>query len=173
MQTAVPTTDDRVPVYAWYAAIIFSLFSALSFIDRLIIAVLIEPMKLELHLTDVQLSLIGGLSFVIFYTVFGLPMGRLADTFNRKWIIYAGVVIWTSATALCGLATRYVHLLLLRMGVGLGEAALAPGAFSILTDLFPRRRLATGIAVCSMGASFGIGFAYLGGALILEWANEL
>ena len=164
---------DRVPGYAWYVAIVFSLFSALSFIDRQIIAVLIRPMKAELELTDVQLSLIGGLSFVIFYAAFGLPMGRLADTLNRKWIIYGGVVIWTSATALCGLATKYTHLLILRMGVGLGEAALAPCAFSILADLFPRRRLATGIAICSMGASFGIGFAYLGGALVLDWANGL
>ncbi len=162
---------ERVPPYAWYVAVVFSLFSALSFIDRQILAVLVEPMKAELALTDVQLTLIGGLSFVIFYVTFGLAMGRLADTLNRKWIIYAGVVLWTSTTALCGLATRYVHLLLLRMGVGLGEAALAPCAFSILADLFPRRRLATGIAVCSMGASFGIGLAYLGGALVLEWAN--
>lgn len=174
----MPTVSDqdppeRVTPYAWYVAVVFSLFSALSFIDRLILAVLIEPMKAELDLTDVQLTLIGGLSFVIFYVIFGLAMGRLADTLNRKWIIYAGVVLWTSTTALCGLATRYVHLLLLRMGVGLGEAALAPCAFSILADLFPRRRLATGIAVCSMGASFGVGFAYLGGALVLEWANGL
>jgi MFS family permease len=164
---------ERVTPYAWYVAVVFSLFSALSFLDRQILAVLIEPMKAELDLTDVQITLIGGLSFVIFYVIFGLAMGRLADTLNRKWIIYAGVVLWTSATALCGLATRYGHLLVLRMGVGLGEAALAPCAFSILADTFPRKRLATGIAVTSMGASFGIGLAYLGGALVLDWANGL
>jgi len=164
---------EKVSAYAWYVAIIFAIFFVFSFVDRQIIGVLVKPMKAELMLSDLQLSYIGGLSFVIFYSIFGIPLGRLADSYNRKWLIIFGVIIWSTATALCGLTTGYWQLLLLRMGVGLGEAALAPCAYSMLADMFPRQRLAMAISICTMGGAFGYGFAFLGGALILGWSNNL
>ena len=173
---SIPTARSAVEspsVYAWYVAVIFAIFFVFSFVDRQIIGVLVPDMKSDLGLTDVQLSYIGGLSFVIFYTVFGIPLGRLADSYNRKWLIIAGVVLWTSATAACGLADNYWQLLFLRMGVGIGEAALAPCAYSMLADIFPRQRLTLAISICTMGGAFGFGFAFLGGAAVLGWANNL
>ena len=150
--------EARVSWYSWYVAIIFAIFFVFSFVDRQIIGVIVEPMKADLILSDLQLSYIGGLSFVIFYTVFGIPIGRMADTYNRKWMILIGVVLWTSATVLCAYANSYWQLIVLRMGVGLGEAALAPCAYSILADMFPRKRLALAISICTMGGCIWIWF---------------
>jgi len=115
--------------YSWYVAILFAIFFVFSFVDRQIIGVLVPDMKGELNLSDIQLSYIGGLSFVIFYTVFGIPLGRLADSYNRKWLIIVGVVIWTVSTTACGLANNFWQLLILRMGVGLGESC--PGTLCL------------------------------------------
>ncbi len=167
------SVGDSPSAYAWFVAIIFAIFFVFSFVDRQIIGILVPDMKADLGLTDIQLSYIGGLSFVIFYTVFGIPMGRLADSYNRKWLIIFGVVTWTVATAACGFANNYWQLLFLRMGVGIGEAALAPCAYSMLADIFPRHRLTLAISICTMGGAFGFGFAFLGGAVVLGWANGL
>lgn len=158
-------------IYAWYVVGILALFYVLSFVDRLILALLAVPLKADLGLTDIQLSYLGGISFVLFYTLFGLPMGRLADTRSRRGLIAFGVVLWSAMTTLCSFATRFWHLLILRMGVGIGEATLSPSAFSLIADYFPRERLATAISVYSTGAAIGLGASYLGGALILDWAN--
>jgi MFS family permease len=155
--------------YLWYVTAVFALFFALSFTDRQIIGVVAESMKATLRLTDVQIGLIGGLGFVVFFVCFGLPLGRLADTHNRKWLIVAGVIIWSTSTVLCGLATRFWELLVLRMGVGLGEATLAPCAYSILADIFPRNRLAIALSFCTMAGALGMGLAYSGGAMLLQW----
>lgn len=163
------TDNGKTPFIAWYLAVLFGIFFVLSFVDRQIIAVLIPYIKEDLNLTDLQLSYIGGLSFVIFYTLMGIPIGRMVDIFNRKYILFIGILIWTSATAVCSLAGTYWHLLVLRMGVGIGEATLAPCSFSILADVFPRKRLATAIGICTTGAAIGLGLAYLGGALVLDW----
>ncbi len=159
--------------YAWYVVGILMIFYILSFVDRQIIALLVEPMKADLDLTDMQVSYIGGLSFVIFYTLFGIPMGRLADSRNRTGIIAIGVALWSAMTSLCGLAGRFWQLLLLRMGVGLGEATLSPSAFSLITDYFPRHKLATALSVYSMGIYFGSGAAFTGGAIVFNWATDL
>jgi MFS family permease len=175
-QTPMVTADDgergRLLRYAWYVTIVFAMFFALSFTDRQIIGVLVEPLKADLMLSDVQIGLVGGLSFAIFFVCFGLPLGRLSDTHNRKWLIIAGVVVWCSATMLCGFATRFWQLLVLRMGVGLGEAALAPCAYSILADVFPRNRLGMALSVCTMAGALGMGLAYSGGATLLQWATN-
>jgi MFS family permease len=169
VSTAVPVHFR--PRYSWYVAIVFAVFFALSFTDRQIIGVLVEPMKSGLMLTDVQLGLIGGLSFAVFFVSFGLPIGRLSDRYNRKRIIIAGVLIWSGATVLCSFATGFWELLVLRMGVGLGEAALAPCAYSILADLFPRNRLGMALSICTMAGSLGMGLAFTGGAALLHWGN--
>jgi len=161
------------PLYAWYVVLVLTLFYMISFIDRQILAVLVVPMKADLGLTDVQLSYIGGLSFIIIYSLCGIPIGRLADQYSRRGIIATGVVFWSATTTLCGFASHFWQFLLLRMGVGLGEAALSPSAFSIIADIFPRNKLATAISVYSMGAAIGLGLSYLGGALILDWAIHI
>lgn len=174
-QAALPTVDrstpSRLPAYAWYVCGVFALFFALSFCDRQIVGVLVEPMKAALRLTDVQIGLIGGLSFVVFFVCFGLPLGRLADTYNRKWLIVAGVMIWSASTVLCAFATQFWQLLILRMGVGLGEATLGPCAYSILADIFPRNRLAMAMSFSTMAGALGMGLAYSGGALLLHWGT--
>ena len=171
--TADKIACNRLLPYVWYVTAVFALLFALSFADRQIIGVIAEPMKSALTLTDVQIGLIGGLGFVIFFVCFGLPLGRLADTYNRKWLIVAGVIIWSTSTVLCGFATRFWELLVLRMGVGLGEATLGPCAYSILADIFPRNRLAMALSFCTMAGALGMGLAYSGGGMLLHWATAV
>ena len=138
----------------------------LSFTDRQIIAVMIEPIKADLGLSDVQISLVGGLSFAIFYSTAGIFMGRLADRVSRPALIGVGVFIWSLTTALCGMASQFWHLLLLRMGVGVGESALLPSTLSLLADYFDPRRLTTATSVFLLGAPIGIGVAFAGGGYL-------
>ena len=132
--------DDSYPspLVAW--AIVAVLFVAyiLSFIDRMIIGLLVEPMKADLGVSDTQISLLQGMAFALFYTFAGLPIGRVIDRAPRMKIVAAGVAIWSLTTAACGAASSYLQLFLLRMGVGVGEATLSPAAYSIIADSFPR-----------------------------------
>lgn len=161
------------PAYAWYVAILMMFFYVLSFMDRQIIAVLIDPIKADLSLSDVQISLLGGLSFVLFYSTSGIFVGRLADSMNRPWLIALGVLIWSCTTAISGLASKFWQLLFLRMGVGLGESALLPSTLSLLADYFPPKRLATPTAVFLLGAPIGIGLSFAGGGYIFGLAQEI
>ncbi len=159
--------------YAWYVVVLLMFFYVLSFMDRQIIAVLIEPIKADLDLSDVQMSLLGGLSFTIFYSTAGVFVGRLADSLNRPLVIAAGVFVWSLTTALCGLAGKFWQLLILRMGVGLGESALLPSTLSLLTDYFPAHRRATPTSVFLLGAPFGIGLSFAAGGYLLGVAEKL
>lgn len=170
------TTDEvnyPKPAYAWYVVVLMMFFYVLSFMDRQIIAVLLDPIKIDLDLTDVQLSLIGGVSFGLFYSVVGIFIGRLADSLNRPWLIAMGVFVWSLTTALCGLASKFWHLLFLRMGVGLGEAALLPSTLSLLTDYFPPKRLATPTSVFLFGAPIGIGLSFVAGGFLFSVAQDI
>jgi MFS family permease len=148
----------------------------LSFVDRLIVGLLIEPIKADLNLSDTQISLVHGFSFAVFYTVFGLVMGRLADTVNRRNLIAFGVFTWSLLTMLCGIAKHFLHLLGFRVGVGIGEAALTPAAYSIITDYFPPEKRSTALSLFSAGVYFGIAGAFTGGAYIYRaidaWLTE-
>ncbi len=138
-----------------------------SFVDRQILSLLVGPMKRDLALSDTQVSLLMGTSFALFYSVCGIPLGRLADSRSRRLLIGVGLALWSLMTAGCGLARHYWQLLLLRMGVGVGEAALGPAAYSIITDSFPPGRLATAISVYSMGIYIGSGLAFLLGGIVI------
>ena len=144
------SATDRTPYpnrkYAWYVVFILFLAYTSSFIDRQIMALLVEPIKRDLGLNDTQFSLLHGFAFAIFYTFMGLPLGRLADRRNRKKIIAIGITIWSLLTAACGLAKTFSHLFLARIGVGVGEAALSPAAYSIISDLFPLKRRSLPVA---------------------------
>jgi MFS family permease len=161
------------PAYAWYVAVLMMFFYVLSFMDRQIIAVMIEPIKADLSLSDVQISLLGGLSFVLFYSTTGVFIGRLADSLNRPLIVAVGVFIWSLTTAVSGLAGKFWQLLVLRMGVGLGESALLPSTLSLLSDYFPPKRLATPTSVFLLGAPIGIGLSFAAGGLIYKIAVDI
>lgn len=152
---------------AWIAVIILTLANISSFIDRQILALLVKPIKRDLHLSDTEISLLMGLSFALFYTLFGIFIGRLADTKNRKKIIMLGVSIWSIMTALCAGVGNYFQFFMARMGVGVGESTLSPSAYSMIADLFPKDRLATATSVFTMGVFLGSGLATLIGSGIV------
>ncbi|MGA0704749.1 MAG: spinster family MFS transporter [Steroidobacteraceae bacterium] len=160
--------DRRAALRAWWTVILLTLAYICSFIDRQVITLLIGPIKQDLGLSDTQVSYLIGLSFALFYTVFGFLIAIAADRLNRRNIIAAGIFLWTIMTAACGLARGYGQLFLARMGVGFGEGALSPAALSLLTDLFPRRQLARAIGVYSTGIAIGSGVALLVGGSVIQ-----
>jgi MFS family permease len=156
--------------YAWYVVGVLTIAYIFSFIDRQILNLLVGPIRRDLGISDTQMSLLMGTSFAVFYTFFGIPFGRLADSRSRRALITWGLVFWSLMTAACGLAKNYWHLLLARMGVGVGEATLSPSAFSLISDYFPKERRATAISVYSMGIYIGSGMAFLLGGLVVKFA---
>ncbi|MDP1616352.1 MFS transporter [Phenylobacterium sp.] len=132
-----------------------------SFIDRTILAMLVGPIKAELHLSDTQISLLTGLAFAIFYTALGLPFGMIVDKASRRGLAAAGVAVWSLMTVLCGAATNYWGLLAARIGVATGEATLSPAAYSLIPDLFRPEHRSRAQGVYAMGACFGSGLAFL------------
>ncbi len=140
----------------------------LSFIDRIVIALLVEPIKADLDISDFDIGLLQGLAFAIFYALLGIPIGRLADRVSRRGIIAAGIALWSLMTAACGLARSFAGLFLARVGVGVGEAALSPAAYSMIADYFPKEKLGRALAVYQSGAMFGAGIAFLVGGAALR-----
>ena len=112
--------------YAWYVVAVLAIANAVSFIDRLILSLLVPAMKADLGLTDTRISLLQGFAFALFYTLMGLPLARWADARSRKWLITLGVLFWSLMTATCGLARNFWQLFAARVGVGSGEATLSP-----------------------------------------------
>ncbi|MGE8294547.1 MAG: spinster family MFS transporter [Pseudomonas sp.] len=156
---------------AWVTVAILMVAYVLSFVDRQILNLLVEPIRRDLLISDTQMSLLMGLSFALFYTVCGIPLGRVADTRSRRGLIAVGVLFWSAATAACGMAKMYWQFLLCRIGVGVGEAALSPAAYSLIADSFPAERRATAISVYSMGVYLGSGLAFLVGGLVIQFAS--
>lgn len=156
---------------AWTTVTILMVAYVLSFIDRQILNLLVGPIRRDLVISDTQMSLLMGLSFALFYTVCGIPLGRLADTRSRRGLIALGVLFWSAATAACGMAKLYWQFLICRVGVGVGEAALSPAAYSLIADSFPPQRRATAMAVYGMGVYLGSGIAFLLGGLVIQFAS--
>ena len=165
-QIRYPTT-----VRAWCTVGILLVAYVLSFVDRQILNLLVGPIRADLGINDTQMSLLMGLSFAIFYTIAGIPLGRIADSKSRRGLIAWGVAFWSLMTAACGLAQQYWHFILCRIGVGAGEAALSPAAYSLIADSFPADRRATAISVYAMGIYLGAGIAFLLGGIVVTWAN--
>jgi predicted MFS family arabinose efflux permease len=141
---------------------------AFNFVDRQILAILQEPIKAELGLSDSQLGLLTGFAFAVFYVVCGIPIARWADRGVRRSIIALAISVWSVMTGLCGLAQSYVHLLLARIGVGVGEAGGSPPAHSMISDIFPPSERATALSTYSVGINIGI----MAGFLMGGWLNE-
>jgi MFS family permease len=154
--------------YAWYVAIMLMVCNTLSFIDRQILGLLVDPIKQDLGTTDTQMGLLQGLAFGIFYTLLGMPMGRFVDRGHRRNLVAAGVFFWSLMTAACAAARNFATLFAARMGVGVGEATLSPSAFSLLSDYFPREKLGRALSIFSMGVFFGSGLALIAGAVIIK-----
>jgi len=165
---APPYPSER---YAWYVVSILLVVYIFSFIDRQILALLVGPIKNDLGISDSQMSYLMGFSFAVFYTFFGIPLGRLADSKSRRTIIALGLTVWSLMSAGCGIAKTYLHLLAFRVGVGVGEASLSPSAYSLITDYFRPQRLALAISVYGAGIYLGSGMAFLLGGLVVTFAT--
>ena len=150
---AVPAKD----LYAWYVVVVLMFAYTVSFIDRQILSLLVQPIRRDLGISDTQFSLLAGFAFALFYATLGIPIARLADRANRRFLIMIGVVVWSVMTAACGFAKSYWHLFLARVGVGAGEAMLSPAAYSMISDYFPPHKLAKAIGVYAMGLYLGAG----------------
>jgi MFS family permease len=159
-------TSKKTPPYAWYALALLMVVYILNFLDRTIIYILFPLIKKEMEFSDTQLALLGTTSFVIFYTLLGIPFGRLADRGSRTKIIAVGVIVWSLFSGLTAFATGFWTLFFCRVMVGVGEATLGPAAISLLSDYFPPFRRATVTSIYSMGIAIGAGLAaLLGGSL--------
>ncbi len=158
---------------AWYAVIVLAICYTFSFVDRLILAFLVTPLKHDLHLSDTQIGLLQGLAFAAFYSILGIPFGLAADRTNRRNLIAAGVVAWSLMTSCGSMARSFGMLALARMGIGIGEATLAPAAFSMIADYFPRERLSSAMSVYAMGVQIGIGLALIMGGFIVQAVTHM
>jgi MFS family permease len=152
---------------AWYSVAVLMLMYIFSFIDRTTISLIVEPMKRDLHISDTQIGMLQGLAFALLYTFLGLPIARLSDRHSRRAIIAAGVFIWSIMATLCGLARTALQLFIARIGVGVGEAALSPAAYSMITDSFPRSKLGSAFGVYNIGITIGAGVAFLVGGIVV------
>lgn len=161
--TAYPSASRATATLA-----VLMLAYIVSFLDRQMLALMVDPIRADLGISDFQISLLQGLAFALFFAIMGIPLGRLSDRVTRTWLIAAGVVWWSVMTALCGLADGFTALFLFRMGVGLGEAALAPAAYSILGDSFPPHRLVRATSLFGQSATIGAGVSLLAGGQLVD-----
>ena len=162
-----PENPPRTLVYPWYVVIVLTVAMLVSFVDRQVITLLVQPIRADLQINDTQMSLLMGFAFAIFYVTMGVPIARLADRHSRRTIIAAGIFLWSLATAACGLAKNFWQLFAARIAVGVGEATLTPAAYSIIADYFPKEKLGRAIGVYATGVYLGAGLALiLGGAAI-------
>jgi len=167
-----PRAEVRGTGYAWYVVAVLLLAQTFSFLDRMIMGLLVGPIRATFDISDTQYSLLAGLAFSLFYALMGLPLARIADSKSRRNLIAAGIAVWSLMTALCGMARGFWMLFVARIGVGVGEATLAPGAYSMIADYFPKTILARALSVYMIGVTLGSGFAYmLGGAVVAYVEN--
>ncbi len=156
--------------YARYVLVVLIIVYIFNFIDRQIISILAEEIKADLGIGDAEIGFLYGTAFAIFYAVFGIPLGKLADVWNRKSLIAIGLSFWSLMTALSGFSKNYFSLAACRFGVGIGEASATPAAFSMLSDYFSPRVRATVLAIYSSGIYLGAGIGlFLGGAVVEAW----
>lgn len=158
--------------YGWYATGVLMLAYAFSFLDRQILTLMVGPIKADLGISDSEFALLAGAAFGVFYTVMGLPMGWMADHFQRKWLITAGITCWSFMTAASGIARTYPQLFLARIGVAVGEASLSPAVYSLLPDYFDKTRLPRAMSVYTTGLFIGAGTALILGGWIVTMVEQ-
>ena len=156
------------PWYRWYVVGVLTAVYASSQVDRQIMGMLLEPIKLELGANDTQMGFLVGLTFAVFYATLGMPIAMLADRSNRRNIVTAAISIWSAMTVVCGYAATFVQLALARIGVGVGEAGSSPPSHSMIADLFGPKERGTAMGVFALGVNIGLLIAYLGGGWLSE-----
>ncbi|MGZ8347784.1 MAG: spinster family MFS transporter [Allosphingosinicella sp.] len=159
-EAAPPTVKPRIGAYAWYALFVLVLVYIINFIDRQILSILVGDIKRDLSVSDAQIGFLYGTAFAVFYALFGIPLGRLADSWYRGRLMAMGLALWSSMTVFSGFASSFGMLAAARIGVGIGEASASPAAYSMISDSFPMERRATALSIYSSGL-------YIGGALSL------
>lgn len=164
---ATASADAPGRFYPWYATGVLMSAYVLSYLDRQILYLMVDPIRRDLHINDFQYSLLTGAAFGIFYTLMGLPIGWLADKTNRTRLITVGITAWSIMTILCGFAQGYATLFLARIGVGVGEASLSPSAYSLLSDWFDKVRLPRAMSIYAFGLFIGAGLALIVGGEIV------
>jgi MFS family permease len=157
--------------YSWYVLGVLVLVYVFNFIDRQIMSILAEDIKADLGIDDAQIGFLYGTVFGVFYALFGIPLGRLADTWHRINLLSIGLALWSGMTALSGFAQNFTQLAVARIGVGVGEASASPVAFSVLSDYFPKEKRATALAIYSSGLYLGGGISLFTGGLIKDQWN--
>ncbi|MBB6426135.1 MFS transporter [Sphingopyxis sp. JAI128] len=167
-----PAAEPKATGYSWYVLSVLVVVYILNFIDRQIISILAVDIKADLKLSDGDMGFLGGAAFAVFYALFGIPLGRLADNWSRVKLLSIGLTLWSAMTAFSGLAYNQFTLTLARMGVGVGEATASPTAYSLISDYFPKRQKATALAIYSSGLYLGGGVSLFIGALIVEGWNR-
>mgnify|MGYP006295519825 FL=1 len=164
--------SDRVPAYSWYALGVLVLVYVLNFIDRQILSILANDIKSDLGVDDAYLGFLYGTAFAIFYALFGIPLGRLADSWKRVRLMTLGLTLWSGMTALSGFARDATTLSVARIGVGVGEATASPSAYSLISDWFPARLRATALAIYSSGLYIGGGVSLAIGGFVVDGWNR-
>jgi MFS family permease len=160
-------TSDRYPRYVLGVLVVVYVF---NFLDRQILSILAERIKADLGVSDAQMGFLYGTAFAVFYAIFGIPLGRLADVWDRRRLIAWGLAAWSAMTALSGLAKSFAQLALARFGVGIGEASASPAAYSLLSDYYPAAKRATALGVYSSGIYVGAGLGLgIGGLIVDRW----
>jgi MFS family permease len=170
-ETAIDPAEQKAAPYAWYGLGVLVVVYILNFIDRQILSILANDIKADLNLTDGDLGFLYGTAFAVFYALFGIPLGKLADTWHRVRLMSAGLAIWSAMTALSGFARDGATLTVARIGVGVGEATASPSAYSLISDWFPKRMRATALAIYSSGLYLGGGISLFIGAQVVERWN--
>src|SRR5687767_2827322 len=172
-EEAVPAAKPRISAYAWYALFVLVLVYIINFIDRQIISILVGDIKRDLNVEDAQIGFLYGTAFAVFYALFGIPLGRLADSWYRGRLMAMGLALWSSMTAFSGFANSFGMLAAARIGVGIGEASASPAAYSMISDWFPKERRATALSIYSSGLYIGGGIALpIGGFVLAEWSRR-
>jgi len=164
-----PTTEIITPQYRRYAMLLLVLVFTSSHVDRQILAILLQPIKLELQLSDTQLGFLSGVAFAIFYATLGVPMAMWADRGNRRNLIALALATWSGMTAVCGMATNFWQLALARIGVGIGEAGSSPPSHSMIADMYPPAERAGAMGTFSLGINLGLMTGFLVGGWISQW----
>ncbi|HEY4344810.1 MAG TPA: MFS transporter [Parvibaculum sp.] len=157
------------PAYRNYALTVLMLAYTANYVDRQILAILLQPIKLALDLSDTQLGFLSGLTFAIFYATLGVPIAMWADRGNRRNIITLALTIFSGMTVVCGFVTSFAQLAFARIGVGVGEAGSSPPAHSMIADMFPPERRASAMGFYSLGINLGILIGFLVGGWVSQW----
>jgi MFS family permease len=165
--------DWPSPRQGWYVTIILLVAFTFSFVDRQVLNLLVEPIRADLGVSDTQISFLQGLAFAVTYILMSVPIGRMVDRFNRVLIMICGVLVWSLTTMGMGMSRNYYQMLIARFGVGAGEAALTPAAWSVLADYFRPENLSRPISVYLMGPYLGAGLAMIAGAQVLDWTRDV